>query len=171
MKKIYICYLLLNLFVNVRAEGDEKEPIEAKHSNIHLQKITNQSDQPVFLAIERAHLMPLDEPIDMSGSIMSDKDIEIRDHLGEVHAVMLPVWQKTFRGNTINIVTLSGRPGIIWYLYVINDSLWAIKAPNEEGELKGVKLLDPAEDNRIIELIVKNRNVLEVNVLETKKEL
>ena len=188
MKKITICCALLSISTNITAQapkaqahdfrypigtGAEQQkdsaPLEVKHSKIGLQKITNQSSQPVFIAFERAHFMPFGEPFDFSGTVMSDKDYQITDPEGEVHAAMIPVWQKTFLGNTINVVTLSGQPGIIWYLYVINDSLWAIKAPNKEGELKGVHLLDPSQENRIIELIIKDRNVLEAKVLETKK--
>ncbi|MEX0849287.1 MAG: hypothetical protein WD055_03595 [Candidatus Dependentiae bacterium] len=143
-----------------------KAPIEKKHSNIHLQKITNNSKRNVFVSLERTHIMPLGEPINISGHIMPGKDMEIKDPQGIAEAAMIPVWQKTFRGATINIITLSGFPGRIYYLYAIGNALWAIKAPTKENELKGVHLLNPSDKNRNIELIVHDNNVLEAQVLD-----
>ena len=148
------------------AKKEMKKPVDAQHSNIHLLKVTNKSPHDIFFAAERSHIMPMSAEINLSGHIMPEKAFEITDPEGVNHAIMIPVWQSTFRGNTINVVSLSGKPGRIYYLYVIDNHLWAIKAPSKEGELKGVHLLAPSEDDRQIELEVHNNNVLQVHVVD-----
>ncbi len=158
------------IFAKNKDEKKEmKKPVEAQHSNIHLQKVTNKSQRCVFVAFERTHIMGktvTNEPINIAGHIMPEKSFEIKGPHGNTHSVMVPVWQNTFRGNTINLVTLSGCPGKISYLYAINGHLWAIKAPSKESELKGVYLLRPSEEDRKIELEVHNKNVIKVHVLD-----
>jgi hypothetical protein len=174
MKKYLIIttFILSNTYSINAGETQEitlKAPVETKHSNISVQKITNdstESDRNIFVSFERTHIMPMGEPVNISGHIMPGKYLELKDPQGVVEAAMVPVWQKTFRGATINIVTLSGFPGRIYYLYTIDGALWAIKAPTKEGELKGVHLLNPSEKNRTIELIVHDNNVLEAQVLD-----
>lgn len=167
MKKYLVVLLFLQNSVFSQEEKKElRKPIEPKHSNIHIQKISNKSSRNIFIAFERTHIMPLMEPIELAGHIIPGKSFEIIDPEGIHEAVMVPVWQDTFRGNTINIVSLAGNPGRIYYLYVINGHLWAIKAPSKHGELKGVHLLNPSEKDRDIEIEVYDHNVLKVHVLD-----
>jgi len=153
-----------------KKENEEKALfLEPKHHEmIYLKKITNASSQPIFSSFEQAMLMPLGETISLAGHIMSDNTLESHDPEGKPQAVLIPEWQRSFRGNRINIVAMSGNPGRIYYLYVINGHLWALLAPNKEGELKGIHLLAPSEKERDIELVVKDNAFLEVNVLDAE---
>lgn len=146
-----------------------RKKIDPKHSNIYIQKITNESDKGAFVALERTYVIPLEDRIDLSGHLMPGKDFQLNDPSGAPYATAVPIWQKTFRGNTFNVVTLSGNPGRIYYLYTIDGHLWAIKAPIKEGDLKGIHLLDPSETDRKVELKILDDNVLSVALLEDKK--
>ncbi len=160
-------------FEQVKSEYNEDDTqalfLEPKHHEmIYLKKITNASSQPVFSSFEQAMLMPLGETISLAGHIVSGNTLESHDPDGKPQAVLIPEWQRSFRGNRINVVALAGNPGRIYYLYVINGHLWALLAPNKEGELKGIHLLAPSEHKRDIELVVKDNAFLEINVLDEK---
>ena len=164
-KHIIILCLLLSPF-NFFAEESTQTAIELKHSNIYIKKITNASGRSAFISLERIFVTPLNDTIDSSGHLMSGKDFQLNDADHTPYAFAVPIWQKTFRGNTFNVITLSGNPGRIYFLYSINGHLWAIKAPHQEGDLKGVHLLDPADHDRAVELTIKDNNVLVATVLE-----
>lgn len=166
MKKCLIILLCTTTLIGESTKKEMRKPVEAKHSNFHLQKVTNKSPRDIFFASERTHIVPMSEEINLSGHIMPEKAFEIIDPEGIAHAIMIPEWQGTFRGNTINIVSLSGNPGRIYYLYVIKDHLWALKAPSKEGELKGVHLLEPSEEDVRVEVVIEKNNIIKAHVLD-----
>jgi hypothetical protein len=148
-----------------------RKKIEPKHSTVYIQKITNESDKAAFISLERIHTTPLNETIDLSAPLMSGATFDLHDPLGQAYAISIPKWQKTFRGNQLNIVTLSGNPGRIYFLYLINDHVWAMKAPEKKGDLKGIHLLNPSEKELYCELKIMNNNELKLIPIKKAPQL
>lgn len=143
---------------------------DLSHSNIYIQKITNASKHGAFVAVERNYVLPLNDRMDLSGHIMPGKEFQLRDSEETPYSFAVPLWKNSFRGSTMNIITLSGNPGRIYYLYVINGHLWAVKAPSKENEVKGIHLLDPAKYDRIFELKILDNNVLSLVPINDNKK-
>lgn len=176
MKNIVILPLLLtfgctyasSIYIGQIQKARNKRDLS--HSNIYIQKITNESSHSAFIALERNFVLPLNDRLDLSGHIMQGKDFQLKDSEEKPYSFAMPIWKNSFRGSTFNIITLSGNPGRIYYLYVINGHLWAVKAPSKEGEMKGIHLLDPADHDRTFELKILNDNALSlIPITEHKK--
>lgn len=171
MKKKFLLYaLLIPSLIITEEKKPAKQKVTPKHSNIFVQKITNASNKAAFVALERVHAVPLGDTMDLSAPLMSGENFDLHDPAGQPYSLAVPVWQKTFRGNQFNIITLSGNPGRIYFLYTIDGHLWAIKTPETKGELKGVHLLDAADQDRHVEVKILDDNVLEIIVLDDKKK-
>lgn len=143
---------------------------DLSHSNIYIQKITNASKQSAFVAVERNYALPLNDRMDLSGHIMPGKEFQLKDSEETPYSFAVPLWKNSFRGSIMNVITLSGNPGRIYFLYVINGHLWAVKAPSKEGEMKGIHLLDPAQQDRIFELRILDDNVLSLVPINDNKK-
>jgi hypothetical protein len=165
MKKQIMCLFIFSSGVwqtTQTADLQKRKKIAPKHSTVYIQKITNESDKAAFISLERIHTTPLNETIDLSAPLMSGASFNLHDPSGQAYSISIPVWQKTFRGNQLNVVTLSGNPGRIYFLYLINDHVWAIKAPEKKGDLKGFHLLNPSEKEGYCELKIMNNNGLKL---------
>lgn len=152
------CKSASSMYVGQVQKASNKRDLS--HSNIYIQKITNASKHSAFVAVERNYVLPYNDRMDLSGHIMPGKDFELKDFEGTPYLFAVPLWKNSFRGSTLNVITLSGNPGRIYFLYVINGHLWAVKAPSKEGEMRGIHLLDPAQHDRTFDLKILDDNVL-----------
>lgn len=162
MKKKLLIVALLSLCGIINT----KKP---KHSNIYIQKIINKSGRAAFMSLERILAHPLEETVDIGAPIMHEDFFEKKHDEESLYAFSVPVWQNTFLGNQFNVISLGANPGRIYFLYVINGHLWAVKTPEKKGELKGIHLLDPSDKERTFILTIQPNHVLELEEIKQEK--
>lgn len=168
----FLSILFFSCSVKTINVSPKRPPFKPQHSNILVKKITNNSGKPAFIALERLYSKSLNDNLNIAAPLMNNDFFEVKDPDGEIHGVAIPVWQKTFRGNKLNIITLSGNPGRIYFLYAIEGHLWAIKTPEKKDDLKGFHLLDPSEQPQEIEIkILKNNGLQAIPFIAKKTEI
>lgn len=158
-----VCMFATNMVI---AEHAQQIQIDFKPSNINIQKITNSSKRNIFVSFERVFMTPMQEEINISGHIMPGYTFKLIDPEGIVESIIAPVWQHSFRGPAIHLISLSGNPGLILYLYVIGGHLWGVYAPHKQGDFQGIHLLKASDKERNIELVVKDNNIINAIVLD-----